>query len=180
MFQTELVYGIICNIGLSVLIFGLILFQTELVYGIICNYFGSINTDFTNLVSNRVGLWYNLQPIVLTLYILRIHVSNRVGLWYNLQQNKFFDLVNNSIKFQTELVYGIICNLYFCKEYCEILKFQTELVYGIICNISKENYHKSQIKFQTELVYGIICNSSKFNPFYGYLVAVKGFKFFHF
>ena len=37
-------------------------------------------------------------------------VSNRVGLWYNLQPNHFKKGDRILIKFQTELVCGIICN----------------------------------------------------------------------
>ena len=48
-------------------------FQTELVYGIICNLLSGKSPKKVKEVSNRVGLWYNLQlTTLLTSYLYLI------------------------------------------------------------------------------------------------------------
>ncbi len=62
------------------------------------------------LVSNQVGLWYNLQHNPTPIKSSGNTVSNQVGLWYNLQLNvtSLEDVAEKL--FQTKLDCGIICN----------------------------------------------------------------------
>ena len=110
-------------------------------------------------VSNRVGLWYNLQHIAKKYGVVISKVSNRVGLWYNLQPNALYNNISIMSRFQTELVCGIICNPQVIENILAYRTFQTELVCGIICNLSNLNLVNVRLlMFQTELVCGIICN----------------------
>ena len=68
------------------------------------------------------------------LYHFALLVSNRVGLWYNLQLINAKIKNENTYKFQTELVCGIICNARLGIAGLFSYMFQTELVCGIICN----------------------------------------------
>ncbi len=69
------------------------MFQTELVCGIICNSFKVVKELRLPNVSNRVGLWYNLQLDDALAEAAKYFVSNRVGLWYNLQLSQIWPIL---------------------------------------------------------------------------------------
>ncbi len=62
------------------------------------------------LVSNQVGLWYNLQLRDGLHHKSYTKVSNQVGLWYNLQLQNNINNQDSQNGFQTKLDCGIICN----------------------------------------------------------------------